>query len=267
MVDRPWWKFCGRDWLNDRELYRCSISARGLWIAMLALMNEGVPYGHLSDTNGPILPRFISENEHIAPAHCQKLIAELEEKKVFSRTEGGVIFSRRMVRDEELRLKRAAGGYLGGNPKLKDKVNVDGLHGGLEEGKHPSRVCASDSSFVSSENPNPNFSENEPGYWIERMYARHPKKKNLPLVQDWCVQAWARFPEPLQQFREIDRVHALWCATEDWRKKNGNFAPKLDEWLGDRGWTTEPVPDEDSEPDINERYPIWKDPYEGRGSV
>ena len=48
----------------------------------------------------------------------KKLLAELEERGIFSRTGAGVIYSRRMVRDEDLRERRAGYGKLGGNPNL-----------------------------------------------------------------------------------------------------------------------------------------------------
>jgi hypothetical protein len=103
------------------------------------------------------------------------------------------------------------------------------------------------------ENPDPNFTEDHPGYWAERMYARHPKKKNLPLVQMTCAELWNT--KTLYDFREIDRIHALWCDTDDWRKSNGKFCPKLDEWLMDRGWTKQPELDEEEDPEAgNRRY-------------
>lgn len=88
---------------------------------------------------------------------------------------------------------------------------------------------------------NPSLTESDPGYWAERLYARHPKKKNLSLVQAWFVSK----DYPAETLREIDRVHTLWCATEDWTKKSGQYAPKLDEWLADRGWSKEPDCEED----------------------
>ena len=100
----------------------------------------------------------------------------------------------------------------------------------------------------------PNFTESEPGHWAERMYERHPKKRNLPLVQLWCKEAFERFDQPIERLRDIDRVHELWCQTEDWRKQNGRYAPKLDEWLADRGWSREP--------DLGDDDPPLRDPEE-----
>jgi hypothetical protein len=95
--------------------------------------------------------------------------------------------------------------------------------------------------------PEPNyesleFTENEPGFWSERWYSRHPKAKDLPLVQRWCVEAWQRFGSAaLETFRVIDRSHEAWCETDDWRKQNGRYCPKLADWLTDRGWKKVPV--------------------------
>lgn len=83
--------------------------------------------------------------------------------------------------------------------------------------------------------------ETEPGYWAERLYSRHPKKKDLPLVSAECLRIWTtKNGSALSFFREIDRIHGLWCTSEGWVKENGRYAPKLAEWLGDRGWTKEP---------------------------
>lgn len=105
-------------------------------------------------------------------------------------------------------------------------------------------------------NPSPNFLETDPGYWTERLYGRHPKKKNISLVETWVIDKWLGCKNPIELFREIDRIHALWCKTEDWRKKNGQFAPKLDEWLADRGWSKAPeLDDDDEDPEAgNRRY-------------
>lgn len=83
--------------------------------------------------------------------------------------------------------------------------------------------------------------ETEPAYWKERLYDRHPKKRDLVLVEHECMRLWAqKNGDALDLFREIDRVHELWCASEGWTKENGRYAPKLAEWLSDRGWTKIP---------------------------
>lgn len=104
--------FSPRDWLRDIELRRCSPLARAVWIDLMCLMHEGSPYGHLADKTGTALDvKFVASQIGLSGAQLKKAIAELEERGVSSRSGSGVLFSRRMVRDEKTRLARAAGGY------------------------------------------------------------------------------------------------------------------------------------------------------------
>ncbi len=90
---RPWFKFWPADWLGDPKLNFCSWAARGLWIHLLCLMDEGTPRGHLT-------PKQLAAATPTEEA--SRLLAELEAAGIFSRTDDGGICSRRMVHDEEL---------------------------------------------------------------------------------------------------------------------------------------------------------------------
>jgi hypothetical protein len=98
---QPWLKWYPSDWRADPGLRMCSFAARGLWVDILGLMHEAEPYGHLlingrPPSNGQLLSMLGGSSKEIAT-----LIAELESAGVFSRTEEGIIFSRRMIRDKE----------------------------------------------------------------------------------------------------------------------------------------------------------------------
>jgi len=109
-VKRPAYQWYPGDWRRDLGVQSCSFEARSLWREMLDLMHDGDPYGHLTVGTAPIttadLARIIGKSTPIVA----KWLKELEDRKVFSRTAAGVIYSRRMVRDEAIRNKRAAGG-------------------------------------------------------------------------------------------------------------------------------------------------------------
>ena len=126
-MKRPSFQFYPGDWLRATELRSCSVGARGLWMDMICLMHEGTPYGHLKVMKKVIdevnLARMVGSTIDEAIAW----ITELEEAGVFSRTDDGCIFSRRMVRDEQARAARAAGGKEGGNPKLVGEYNKAGF--------------------------------------------------------------------------------------------------------------------------------------------
>jgi hypothetical protein len=107
--------------MRDTNLRACSLHARGLWIEMICLMHDARPYGHLvvgeAAIDPPTLARIVGES----PPRVKALLAELETKGVFKRTEAGVIYSPRMVRDGEIRRIRAEAGAKGGNPALLQK--------------------------------------------------------------------------------------------------------------------------------------------------
>ncbi len=96
--------------MNDAGLRRCSKGARGVWIDLLCLMHQGQPYGYLAGTGGkhPVsfLARWCGETER----SFSSSMIELTANGVYSLTDDGVIYSRRMVRDEHNRQVRGAGG-------------------------------------------------------------------------------------------------------------------------------------------------------------
>jgi hypothetical protein len=112
-VKRPASQYYWGDWWKDKALHSCSQPARGLWHEMNCLMHEGEPYGHLTLNGKPMQPAQLANLCRITTGRCKAMLEELEGAGVFSRVESGAIFSRRMVRDEDLRNRRAAGGQGG----------------------------------------------------------------------------------------------------------------------------------------------------------
>ena len=117
------WYF--NDWDNDKNLLACSMAAQGMWMRMLGIAAAATPYGHVKIGDKPCsicdLARITGQDKR----SVSKWVHELERKGVFSRTEDGTIFCRRMVREAEARVaKRANGGA-----KLSQKKAA---------GRHPS---------------------------------------------------------------------------------------------------------------------------------
>jgi hypothetical protein len=131
-MKRPAFQFYPKEWIWDFELRQCSPAARGLWVDLLCLMHEGQPYGHLT-----IPTDLILRVTGLSEKSLKKLLAELEiersnGKKVAYRTPSGVLYSKRMVRDEELRNASVINGKAGGNPRLlKGRVNPGVAERGL----------------------------------------------------------------------------------------------------------------------------------------
>jgi hypothetical protein len=94
-----WSKFFWRDWSADKALHPCSLAAKGFWIEILCIMHEGTPTGHLTLNGKPATLKQMAANAYCTEKDAKRYLAELEEAGVFSRTEDGTIYCRRMVKD------------------------------------------------------------------------------------------------------------------------------------------------------------------------
>lgn len=145
-MKRPAFQFYPADWRKDAALQSCSIGARGLWVEMLCIMHECIPYGYLCVNGQPMtdsqLARLVGDTVKAVVSYKK----ELESAGVYSYDEGR-IYSRRMVKDEHLRNIRAQAGAMGGNPVLlgnKDKQKVK------QTDNHESKQSPTPSSSSSS---------------------------------------------------------------------------------------------------------------------
>jgi hypothetical protein len=100
-MSHRWMKFWPQDWEGDVALRVVSLSAQGLWMRLLCAMHRAEPYGHLVMNGQAMTTRQIASLASITEREAGKLLSELQEAGVLSRTLEGVIFSRRMVRDHE----------------------------------------------------------------------------------------------------------------------------------------------------------------------
>lgn len=148
-MKRPSFQFYPADWLRDTALRSCSTGARGLWIDMICFMHEGNPYGHLKVGNKVILSSNLAGMVGATLQDVEGWLNELHLSGVYELGEGGEIYSKRMVRDECLRNKRAEGGKLGGNPALKvnheDNPKVE-----IEDKQKPTPSSSSSTSISST---------------------------------------------------------------------------------------------------------------------
>ena len=167
-MKRPAFMFYPGDWLRDTALMSCSMSAQGLWIKMICLMHEGTPYGHLKVNNKVILPESLARMTGLTSTEIKGYLEELEEAGVFSR-DGECIVSRRMIRDEEIRNKRAEGGKMGGNPALmpqkethKDNHRESSTDTTKDKNKQTPSVAVASSVAVSDSNPIPSSTPKPP---------------------------------------------------------------------------------------------------------
>lgn len=134
----PWLKFYPTDWRADQALRICSLGARGLWMEMLCLMHEAQPRGSLLINGQPINERQLASLAGRSLKEVGGFMSELEMAGVFSRDPDGVVYSRRMRRDEAKAEKDKANGKSGGNPKLlSDNRGVNPRLNGEDKAQKP----------------------------------------------------------------------------------------------------------------------------------
>lgn len=123
-MKQPWMQFYTRDWLDNKELRRCSPAARSVLADLMCLAHEGYPYGYLADKVGGLTEVYLASRCVVSVDEFRAAIAELRASgERISVKEDGTIYIPRMVEDAALRAKRAEGGKKGGNPNLvKGKV-------------------------------------------------------------------------------------------------------------------------------------------------
>ena len=116
------------DWMKDPDLMVCSHFARGLLVDLLCAMFEAKRRGVLASADG-VTPWTNEQIVGLSPggSMADKLAAleELEVNLVLKRDCNGCLYSSRLVRDEEIRQKRAKAGSKGGSKSQANrKANV-----------------------------------------------------------------------------------------------------------------------------------------------
>lgn len=214
----PWMKFYTSDWRSDPRLKMCSPAARGMWIEMICLMHEAIPYGHLLIHGQAPNEAQLASLTGIPAAELPHLVAELERLGVFSRTKEGVIYSRKLVRMASKTAIARKNGKKGGNPSLGKGEDNSGLVNLMDKGGDKPQIPEARSQKE----------KEEPSVL--------PKSRGSRLSADWVLPAswgeWAvseGWPENLVR-DEAARFKDYWIS------KAGKDATKAD-WLATwRNW-------------------------------
>lgn len=99
----PWLQFYPADWESDSNA-GCSLPAQGLWLRMICVMHTSQPYGYLEIDGRPIPDELMFRRcGCVSVEEYRNLLVELFSAGVPSRSSEGVIYSRRMVRDQQER--------------------------------------------------------------------------------------------------------------------------------------------------------------------
>jgi len=115
----PALQFYVGDWRKDPGVQALDYESRGVWLEILCFMHESEERGRLL-LNGIAMPTIaLARNLGIPEADLKQTLSKIEAYGVASRDDAGVLYCRRMVRDEDLRRKKAEAGRLGGQARSK----------------------------------------------------------------------------------------------------------------------------------------------------
>lgn len=209
-MKRPAFQFYPADWRKDVELRSCSIAARGLWIDMLCIAHECEPYGHLTINGKAMTAAQIAGQVGLTAPQTAKLIAELRDNGVARVTPEGVFYSKRMVDDEDLRNRRAAGGKEGAEHGIK------GAEAGSKGGRPKKSKGGFETPLTGFEEPPPSSSSSS----STSVDTPQPPKGGCRRFEEF----WTAWPK---SERKQDKVK---CA-EKWRR--GDLDPLADVVLAD----------------------------------
>lgn len=114
------------DWAKDPGIQALDLFHRGLWLELLFRMHESPERGVLLLNGKPYPIEALAHALRVDKQILTNGLTKLLDYGVASMREDGAIFSRRMVRDEDVRQKRIKAGFMGGNPDLlKQKSTKD----------------------------------------------------------------------------------------------------------------------------------------------
>lgn len=126
MAGTTYSKWFWADWRSDPGLQLCSLAARGLWMGLLSIMAEADPRGHLLIAGNRPSMKQIAKSVAAPPEDVERLMKELERNGVYSRNRDGVIYSRRMVRDQQRETIARETGKKGGEASVRKRKGIFG---------------------------------------------------------------------------------------------------------------------------------------------
>lgn len=237
--DQPYLPLYVQDYLTDEKLNMCSLSTQGVYIKLMCLFHKSEIYG------GILLKQKDKQCENLASNFAGKIaklmpvkieliesaLNELLEERVLN-IEGDLLFQKRMVKDNEISIKRADSGKKGGEStqksyrfakakdQPKDQANTE------DENEYENEDINIDINVLKSQFEI--FRQNYPG-----------TKRGLEIEFDNFKKRNATWKELV--FTLSDSLQYQINAKEE-RARNGGFVPEwknLSTWINAKCWSEE----------------------------
>ncbi len=244
------------DWLKDPGVNALSYQDQGIWFRILMHMFEGEQRGKLT-LNGHAMPvealaRLLGLDNQILTTTLTTLltygVASVE-------PETGIIFNRRMVRDEEIRNIRVESGKKGGNPVLLNQKSNQTPTTGVKVLPTPSSSSSSSTSVKKNNTTAKRAERIEP----ESFDGADPTQLIRDAIEK-CAEFWPGIGDKRRAASEWEREAAKstkgvpgWCSAIVETAKTHAFAhvaakslsrkhfiPTLERWVSSGDYTSPP---------------------------
>lgn len=229
------------DWLKCPELRAVPPDVRGLWMDMLCYMWESAEQGVMVAPNGrpysqEEIVRIIGLDSHGSDGWLQVLI---DSGVCGVRYSDGAIYSRRMVRDSDLREKRAAAGRKGGQTaraKEKDrKAENPALEAQTEAVPGQTREVLTEAPSVQQEEPETLTLFPVPA---EAPKPKKAKKEEEPKIE-FAENVFLTQREYDKLVIDFGKTGADWMVNKLYMTKGSNGNKYKSDYLAIRNWVVD----------------------------
>lgn len=150
MADKlPALQFYPADWRKDIAVQSLSLEDRAIWFEMLCIMHDCEERGKLIINGQPMKDETVAKMIGITLKKYRNSLVKMKSLNVFGEQDG-VIFNRRMVRDEYIRNVRKTAGSQGGNPNLVRNLVNQNDNQSINQNDKQNPTPSSSSSISSS---------------------------------------------------------------------------------------------------------------------
>lgn len=246
--DLPYLPFYPGDWFKALDVQALPRDIRLTWFEMLLRMWESKKRGFLTiNGNVPTLEQIaqmLGFGEDVQK--CEFHLTFLEKNSIFSRNKVGIIYNRKMVRDDALSLKRSKSGQKGMKSRYsKDEIcynktdNKDVTNADIDIDIISSSFASKEGGVGETEKPNyfeSHFNQVLPPEHLQTWYSyvnhqtaagikinRHNAMSHLKAFKD-CYQNGISPPELLEAFQQSSHKGLYWISKnliEEKEKQNG----------------------------------------------
>lgn len=227
--DQPYLPLYIQDFLTDEKLIECSAESTGVYIRLLCILHKSEEYGKLllkqkDKQDSKHIKNFASKLLKQMPYPIEVIEKSLQELLIEGviTIDGDYLFQKRMVKDNDISIKRAESGKKGG-----------------EKTQFASKFAlAKFKANSENENDNENIINNKTKYTkeFEKFWTLYPNKKDkIAAFKSW--QKMNGIKPPIETILEAVKKQIEWR-----NKANGEFRPEWKHpatWLNKGSWEDE----------------------------